>query len=337
MQLITVVIPFYQRQPGLLLRAITSVDQQSLPIGWRVKTIVVDDGSPSKAVDEGLAQRLETANSVTVMEQPNLGVGSARNTGLNAITDDSALVAFLDSDDSWPADHLARAIDAFERGYDLYFTDNRREGQHETQCRWPQASETDALIKASGRTAGLLEMPQEAMVGLSISEFPCQASTVVYRRTIAPNLRFNTALQYAGEDVLFFTELLASAPRIAFDLDSKVECGKGVNIYFSHLSWDSPRFLKIKIDQLIAHRILGRCTYLSEANQIINNRRLRLFESEAGFHLLRNLFLSPGRAALQFYRLWRNDWKAVFAVQAGMVRSAFHKLSGRKPIQASIG
>ena len=35
-------------------------------------------------------------------------------------------IAFLDSDDTWQPRHLATAIDALNRGYDLYFSDGRR-------------------------------------------------------------------------------------------------------------------------------------------------------------------------------------------------------------------
>ena len=73
------------------------------------------------------------------------------------------------------------------------------------------------------------------MLGLTLNEFPSQASTVVYRRSINDGLRFDTDLKASGEDVLFLTCLVASATRVCFDLDSMLECGEGVNMYFSNL------------------------------------------------------------------------------------------------------
>ena len=90
------------------------------------------------------------------------------------------------------------------------------------------------------------------MVGLIVKEFPTQASTVVYKRNMAPNLRFNTKLKAAGEDVLFFSMLAATASRIGFDLDNCIECGNGVNMYFGNFEWDSSKCLAIRVDQVLA-------------------------------------------------------------------------------------
>ena len=45
---VAVIIPFYQRQPGLLLRAVRSALSQS---GCTVDIIVIDDSSPGRASD----------------------------------------------------------------------------------------------------------------------------------------------------------------------------------------------------------------------------------------------------------------------------------------------
>ena len=64
---------------------------------------------------------------------------------------------------------------------------------------------------------------------------------MVYKRSIAPSLRFNTRLRAAGEDLLFFAMLASTAGRVAFIRDSLVECGNGVNMYFGNFNWDSPK------------------------------------------------------------------------------------------------
>src|SRR5262245_8297229 len=146
---VSVIIPFFQRDPGILERALKSVRSQRIPDGWRVQVIVVDDGSPVPASGEVIALTLPEPIQLQVIRQDNGGVGMARNRGLQEAAASASLIAFLDSDDSWPDEHLARAIRATEQGYDFYFADNRREGHHESYLRFPYLPMTSAFLDAS--------------------------------------------------------------------------------------------------------------------------------------------------------------------------------------------
>ena len=79
-----VVIPFYQRERGILARAIASALAQRDVQPDRI--VVVDDGSPVSARDE-LADLLRGDESrIDVIEQSNAGTAAARNRGLNALS-----------------------------------------------------------------------------------------------------------------------------------------------------------------------------------------------------------------------------------------------------------
>jgi hypothetical protein len=71
--------------------------------------IVVDDGSTDGTEEalSGLDDRIH------YVRQQNLGVERARNTGLQQAR--GAIIAFLDDDDRWLADHLAVVVEAFEQ------------------------------------------------------------------------------------------------------------------------------------------------------------------------------------------------------------------------------
>jgi hypothetical protein len=74
--------------------------------------IVVDDGSP----DSTAAIVLQAANGdprVRLLRQQNAGPAAARNNGVAAGS--GRLIAFLDADDRWAADLLARHRDCFNR------------------------------------------------------------------------------------------------------------------------------------------------------------------------------------------------------------------------------
>lgn len=102
---IVTVVPFFNRR-RTVLAALASVTAQTRPTD---RLIVVDDGS----TDDGASSALEWLRKLPgrldwqLIVQENGGVSSARNRGL-ALTTGDELIAFLDSDDVWPVDFLAR-------------------------------------------------------------------------------------------------------------------------------------------------------------------------------------------------------------------------------------
>ncbi|MBD2603497.1 glycosyltransferase family 2 protein [Scytonema hofmannii FACHB-248] len=100
--LISVVIPVYNRE-RYLSEAIESVLGQTYPA---IELIVVDDGSSDRSA--------EIAQSYPVIYhfQPNGGIGSARNAGIALAKGE--FFAFLDSDDIWVTDKLAKQMAVFE-------------------------------------------------------------------------------------------------------------------------------------------------------------------------------------------------------------------------------
>jgi GT2 family glycosyltransferase len=99
----SVVVPVYDNEHWVG-EAIASVLGQTL---GDLELIVVDDGS----TDESVAAIREYASDprLRLIEQPNGGPSAARNTGIAAA--ESEFVAFLDSDDLWMPEYLAK-VDA---------------------------------------------------------------------------------------------------------------------------------------------------------------------------------------------------------------------------------
>jgi succinoglycan biosynthesis protein ExoW len=324
---VSVIIPFFQRESGILTKCLNSVKMQAVPQGWRIEVLLIDDGSPIPAVEEVRGIGFREPFRFKMIRTENGGVGAARNRGLAEIKKAGSLIAFLDSDDVWPGDHLLRAIQAMNEGFDFYFTDNRREGHHESHCRSPYLPKTKEFLNESPQTSGFLEIATEGMVGLTLEEFPCQASTVVYRQCINDRLCFNTALKFSGEDVLFFTTLVASATRVCLDLDSLVECGGGVNIYFSNLAWGSPKHLAITVDRLVMRHLIADRLHLSRANKNLNGALLYGCRTDLAFHMLRNLLTRPPGALREIKRLARLAPAAALVLPMDMTRVAVSHLT----------
>jgi len=108
---ISVVIPMYNRA-STVIATLNSVATQTRP---PTRLIVVDDGSSDDSVtrvEEWMRIRGRGLGGRLIC-QPHGGVSAARNRGF-AAAQPCSLVAFLDSDDIWPTDFLARANAAFE-------------------------------------------------------------------------------------------------------------------------------------------------------------------------------------------------------------------------------
>ena len=102
---VSVIIPTYNRS-WCLSEAIDSVLSQTFQ---DMELIVVDDGS----TDETPALLSRYDDRLRCLRQTNQGVSVARNHGIQAAN--GALIAFLDSDDLWQPDKLARQVDFFDR------------------------------------------------------------------------------------------------------------------------------------------------------------------------------------------------------------------------------
>ncbi len=94
----SVIIPTYNRA-SFVTKAVDSVLRQTFK---DYEIIVVDDGSTDTTM-----QALEQyGRAITIVHQVNNGVSAARNAGIRKAT--GRWIAFLDSDDEWKENYLAR-------------------------------------------------------------------------------------------------------------------------------------------------------------------------------------------------------------------------------------
>ncbi|WP_027997535.1 glycosyltransferase family 2 protein [Sinorhizobium arboris] len=244
---LTVVIPYYQKEAGILRRALASVFAQTFS---DFHVLVVDDESPYPIADElaGLAQ--EERERITVIRQLNGGPGGARNTGLDNVPADSDFVAFLDSDDVWTPDHLSNAYRSMTR--------------FEADCYWASITGGDAFyyhfgvadLEKSEKVTRLaesplvVELPELQDVMLKDWSF-LHLSCMVVGRRLFETVRFEAALKLAAEDVLFFCDCVLAAKRVVLCDEAGAVRGEGLNIFHS-IDNDSPQFLKQQFNTWVA-------------------------------------------------------------------------------------
>ncbi len=97
---VSVIIPTYNRA-ATVLGAVQSALDQTYP---SIEVIVVDDGST-----DDTAERLSTfLPRIKLLRQKNAGPSAARNNGARHASGE--ILAFLDSDDVWTSDKIARQV-----------------------------------------------------------------------------------------------------------------------------------------------------------------------------------------------------------------------------------
>lgn len=250
---ITVVIPFYQKQPGILRRALHSVFTQSFQ---DFDIVVVDDESPY-AIDLELEPLdAEKRARIQVIRQKNGGPGGARNTGLDAVPAISEFAAFLDSDDEWSPDHLKNAYEAMTRfGADCYWASIRGgdDFYYHFGVAELQKTEKSKLLQADPLVIELPEMSRVMLKNWSFLHLSC----MMIGRSLFEKIRFEAELRLAAEDVLFFCDCVLAARRVILCDATGAVRGEGVNIFHS-IDATSPQFLQQQFNTWVALDTLER-------------------------------------------------------------------------------
>jgi glycosyltransferase involved in cell wall biosynthesis len=103
---VSCVIPTFN-SARFLAEAVASALAQTLP---PAEVIVVDDGSTDETCDIAAS----FGGKVRLIQQPTAGPSATRNTGIRNAQGD--FVAFLDADDRWHTEKLARQLDRLKTG-----------------------------------------------------------------------------------------------------------------------------------------------------------------------------------------------------------------------------
>lgn len=250
MQRIAVIIPYYQRDSGILTRSLLSIQDQTR-FSSIVKIIIVDDGSPAPAADELRSFDQSFLEKVQLIKKENGGVSKARNTALDATPPEATIIAFLDSDDCWEPNHIDVMEQAFSFGADFYFTNfyqlNSDIGAFERNKKL-NLSDHNQLNEYLFDYQG--NMQDQIATGNLIG-----TPTVAYLHKKFERKRFKEGFSCAGEDYLFWMEIAGEKPKIVFCNKCMVTCNEGVNIY-SSAKWGTMHLQKLIRDEITYRRYL---------------------------------------------------------------------------------
>jgi hypothetical protein len=144
-------------------------------------------------------------------------------------------------------------------------------------------------------------------VPIIIKHFPTQASSVVYRRGAFQDYLFPEFQKFAGEDLIFFTQVAKAAKRIYFCSEAMVECGDGENMYFGNIHWGSPKLLSIISDQIQMLLYMRQTIAFTDDEDRLAQLCLAYYRKKFVFHAIRYFIKNKGRFPSEISALSQRD------------------------------
>ncbi len=291
-EIFAIVIPYYQRDPLVLRRAVRSILAQKVPKNIEVKIVIADDSSPCPPSESLNNLDIKPPFVLKLLKQKNGGAASARNLGLASLSEDMPkYCAFLDSDDEWLPGHIKDAVEHIDKGADFWFTDSYDdEGRTSFSYQNYMISRHD-IGENSQPVIRALE-GQEAFNEILEDCLP-HTSTVVFHYRKSPQLRFDTTLKIAGEDHLFWISAIAASSKVMYSTALRGRRGEGVSIFRHNLNWDSPNAIDIAIYQTLLRERISTLFDLTAEQRSRNEEKRQKHYDRLTFLITRKLLKKP--------------------------------------------
>ncbi len=199
---VSVVVPCFDVEP-YVDECIASALRQTCT---SIQVVAIDDGSTDGTGDR-LRRWASTDERVEVVEQPNRGLGAARNAGLHAVR--GRYITFLDGDDLLTPDALTTMVAAAESsGADIV---SAVADQFDVDDRW-RAAPYGALFERS--RSGVHIARDTSLV------YDQMACSKLFRRSFweANELRFREGVLYEDVEVVMLAHSRASSAAVVSDV-----------------------------------------------------------------------------------------------------------------------
>lgn len=274
---IAVIIPFFQRKSGILAKALVSIAAQHYPAD-SIYVLVIDDCSPLSAEAELQTCPPPAGLRIKVLHQPkNSGPNEARNTGLVNLEPGTQVVAYLDSDDVWEGDHLARAVRVLVSGYNAYFANLYHLGDTVNEFEKAKRVQPQDHPEIGGDPT--LRAYQGDMVHqISTANIIFMPSLVIDVAALG-QARFPLAHRHGGGDYLYWMDLIEHGAKFAFSTLPEVRCGSGINMWYGS-GWGTDGYAMRIVDEArFRRKVLDK---YAKAEATKDSLRSRLAELQVG-------------------------------------------------------
>lgn len=330
---VSIVIPYYQEQPGILARALTSLYAQEVGREVVLDVIIVNDASPiDPMIDIAALGDPPGHVGVRVITRANGGPAAARNTGFDAVPADTEFVAMMDSDDTWTPNHIARAIEGLASAdADLYFSD------HATHHAPDYLKGTRLFLDPLGGEGELTPLPGDRfhvcsgrqMAAYSAREYLAHTSSIVLRANLLAGTRMAEKLRWAGEDHNFFIDLTLKARRVCVSMHPEVQLGRGVSIYESSLEWGSMKDLRRRAFNVLSVRRVQHRTRWPKPVRADLSASMAAGRRTVGYLLMRRVLSKRGPDMASLRLIWSLDRTTVLLAPLSVIDVFTRKLLRR--------
>ena len=323
---VAVVIPFYQRSPGLLAAAVASIAAQRIGAGVAIDIIIVDDGSPVSAASEPLPA-LPGHCALRIIRRDNGGVASARNAGLDAVAAGTDYVAFLDSDDRWLPDHLHNGIELLQRGASFYFDNGYDTRGRDRFALTPYIRDHQGYSPRQPSYGRLIDGGE--FFAALVTECIPHTSQVMYDFRRLGHHRFDESLRVAGEDHLFWLTLTQAAAKVGYHTGLMGARGTGVSINSYAFDWNAPESLERLVDEIGLYAKIAQHFARTPAQRTAIDRKLARDHDHFFFLAIRNGHRQPGAVLRALFRASRANPAVWRRAPVSILRLRAHRASFR--------
>lgn len=199
MKKISVIIPVYKVEQYIATTVRSVLDQTYT--NWEL--LIIDDGSPDRSVE--ICQQF-TDSRIKIIRQQNRGLSGARNAGIRHACGE--YLAFLDGDDLWLPEKLAKHVEHLENSPDVGVSFSR-----------------SALIDVDGNSLHTYLMPKLKNItplDLLRSNLVGNGSAAVMRREVADAVKYQDSFDGKQTD-FYFDESLRRSEDIELWLRIRIE------------------------------------------------------------------------------------------------------------------
>lgn len=325
-----VVIPFYQRESGILAKALLSIAAQEVK-KTKFTVVIVDDGSPVPADKELASVQLPENCQIELIKQKNAGPAVARNTALDYLQKNKIdTVAFLDSDDVWKEQHISDALSALSAGAGFYFCDHSRFNEKNSwftlmDCFKHWSDTVAAYDIEFCDNKQLAQLSGENCFKLFIKEYLSQTSCIVYDFKSQPDARFDPALVSAGEDFFLWLQLAKNSEKVVFSFNINSHCGEGVNIYYDSFDWGKLASSTQEGYNFVLYKMIISTFVLHKSDLSFIKKKVELHLNRYAFLMVKHLVSGKGFNRRLATLLLRQCPYSMLSVPFRFIRAAANK------------
>lgn len=252
--MVSVIIPAYNCE-STILDCIQSITSQNY---INIEVIVVNDGS-SDNTENVVKKAAEIDARITLVNQPNRGVSSARNHGIEKSR--GAFISFVDSDDRLIGNAISCMIDLFAENVDASLVQGVQKYADREQIKDESTLQTwTACVSASEFKTVALNRFSYTDNNWGLSATMIQSVHGCYGKLFKKDIIIHNQLQFdetlgLGEDLLFYLNYLEHSEDVVITSEPVYFINENIGSSTRGFNKKMPCYANLMIDKLLEKKL----------------------------------------------------------------------------------